>query len=63
MSVDNEMILFSHFGELRKKCPKNAQKSLSSSKIPVFRLLVDKLPIEVLQLTSNQKPVISKNGK
>ena len=37
----NEMIMFTLFGELRKKRPKNAQISLKLSKSAVFRLLVN----------------------
>ena len=38
--LKDESNIFSHFGELRKKWPKNAQNSLKSSKIEVFCLLV-----------------------
>ena len=37
----DELIILSHFGELIKKSPKNAQNNLKSSKIAVFRLLVN----------------------
>ena len=36
----DELIIFSHFGVLRKKLPKNAQIILKSSKMEVFCLLV-----------------------
>ena len=41
MSLKNGLIIFSYFRELSNKSPKNAQKSLKSSKIAVFRLLVN----------------------
>ena len=48
----DESIIFSHFGELRRKWPKNAQKSPKLSKIVVFRLLNNEQPIEIDHITS-----------
>ena len=59
----DELNIFSHFGELSKKSPKNAQKSLKSSKIAVFRLLVNEWPIEINHITSDWKLIIGENGE
>ena len=53
-------MLFRHFGEMRKKWPKNAQNNPSSPKIAVFRLLVNEYPIEIDRKTGNQKFLVSK---
>ena len=58
----DELIIFSPFGELSKKSPKNAQNSLKSSKIAVFRLLVNEYPIEIDHIDSDWKPIIWGNG-
>ena len=42
--LEDRSIIFAHFGELRKKWPKNAQKSQKSSKIAIFRLLKNGKP-------------------
>ena len=57
------MIIFSQFGELSEKLPKNAQNSLKLSKNPqnnikssknaVFRLLVNDYPIEIDHINSD----------
>ena len=59
----DDTIIFSHFGELSEKSPKNAQNSLKSSKIAVFRLLVNEYSLEIDHFNSDQKPIIRKNGK
>ena len=40
---------------------KNAQKSIKSSKIAVFRFLENESPIEINRNTCNQKLVIKRN--
>ena len=59
----DELVIFSHFGDLRKKSPKNAQNSLKSSKIAVFRFLVNEYSIEINRVTSNLKLTSRWNGK
>ena len=39
---NDEMIIFSHFGEPTKKWPENVQNSLNSWKTAVFGFLVNK---------------------
>ena len=39
--LKNELFIFSRFRERSEKWPKNARNSLKSSKIAVFRLLVN----------------------
>ena len=58
-----ESIIFSHFGELSEKSPKNAQNSPKSSKIAVFRLLVNEYPIEIDHKNSDWKLIIRRNEK
>ena len=57
MSLKKNWILFTHFEELRKKWPKNAQKRLKLSKIAGFRLSVNERPVESNQNNSNKKLV------
>ena len=64
VSEIDELIIFDHFGELREKWPKNAQKSLKLSKIAVFRLLDPKNDRKKLgRIASNRKPNFGRNGK